>query len=167
MDIIEKLKQMGASQTQLESKTVQMVLQALAEEESIIPDTAKLEIKTLIASVDAASARLSKAEGNMARAINDADIKTQIMKSAADKATREWENATRQKESVILDKDLQEAVKAYKAVLLATREVFGDMIEKAGSTDAIIAAIQAGSYTAWRGIMGPKNEDSNKKNRYF
>lgn len=167
MDIIEKLKSMGASQTQLESKTVQMVLQALAEDGSIIPDTAKLEIKTLISAVDNASDRLSKAERSMAQTIHDANAQTQIMQRAADKATREWENATRQKESVILDKDLQEAVKAYKAVLLATREVWGDVIEKAGGTEAVIAAIQAGSYTAWRGIMGPKNEDTSKKNRYL
>lgn len=167
MDIVQKLKEMGASNAQLESKTVQMVVQALSEDQSIIPDTAKLEINNLIKAVDRADGRLAQAEAKMAHTLSSAEYKTQLMQNAAEKAARDFERATKQKESVILDKDLQEAVKAYKAVLEATKEVFGDMIEKEGGADAIIAAIQAGSYTAWRGIMGPKNDAPTKKAQYI
>lgn len=164
MDIVQKLKEMGASNAQLESKTVQMVVQALSEDQSIIPDTAMMEINNLIKAVDRADGRLARAEEKMASTLSSAEYKTQLMQNAAEKAARDFERATEQKESVILDKDLQEAVKAYKAVLQATKEVFG---ERAGSPDVIIAAIQAGSYTAWRGIMGPKNDAPAKKDRYI
>ncbi len=167
MDIVQKLKEMGAGTAQLESKTVRMVVQALSEDQSIIPDTAMMEINNLIKAVDRADRRLAQAEANMANTLSSAEYKTELMQKAAEKAAQDYERATKQKESVILDKDLQEAVKAYKAVLEATKEVFGDMIERSGSADAIIAAIQAGSYTAWRGIMGPKNDETTKKNRYF
>lgn len=51
------------------------------------------------------------------------------------------------------DSRVRDAVAAYKDVLLATREVFG---EERMTANVMIAAIEAGSYVGWRTIMGEK-----------
>lgn len=159
MDILEKLKGMGATPAMLESKTVKMVLEALAEDGSVITDTAKGEIQRLVYSVNSAASALNRANETLAQNLARAESQAKGAEEAANRACRRLQEAQRREEDVIMDKDMAEAVKAYKAILVATREVFGDMIDRTGSADAIIAAIQAGSYTAWRGIMGPKDAD--------
>ena len=56
----------------------------------------------------------------------------------------------------ISSRDVQDAVMAYDAVLKSTVDVFGIDVDPS----VMIAAIEAGSYIAWRGIMGPKQSDS-------
>lgn len=157
MDIIEKLKELGATQTQLESRTTQLVLQAFAEDASVIPDTAKREIKSLISAVNAASDRLEKAESRFDSLFSDIEKRTAQVAAAAKKAETDFERAQKLQAMAILDPDLREATKAYREVLAATMEEFG-VLMKNDSTDVMVAAINAGSYIAWRGVMGPKNE---------
>lgn len=54
----------------------------------------------------------------------------------------------------IINRETADSVIAYRKVLEATKEVFGSDC----SQDVICKAIEAGSYIAWRGIMGPKQE---------
>lgn len=49
------------------------------------------------------------------------------------------------------DHDLRNAVMAYRLVLQATQDVLGDRVLQ---DDVAVEAIKAGSYIAWRGIMG-------------
>lgn len=54
----------------------------------------------------------------------------------------------------IINRDVADAAIAYRMVLETTKNVFGDDCTQ----DVICKAIEAGSYVAWRGIMGPKQE---------
>ena len=71
------------------------------------------------------------------------------------KALIEHLNLTR-----VCSKDVQDAIMAYDAVLKSTVDVFGDILEPS----VMIAAIEAGSYIAWRGIMGPKTKEPEPRN---
>ena len=60
----------------------------------------------------------------------------------------------------IKDSQTKDGVLAYAEVLAATREIFG---EENLTENVMIAAIQAGSYLGWRGIMGPKYTEPTRR----
>lgn len=55
----------------------------------------------------------------------------------------------------IEDSKVRDAVNMYQLMLKATKETFGD---ENMTENVIIKAIEAGSFGAWRSIMGAKNE---------
>lgn len=70
------------------------------------------------------------------------------------------EEASKLGRSYIQDEHTRNGIAAYREVLHATRDVFGDE----AMTEAVICkAIEAGSYGMWRSVMGPKFDD--KKGR--
>lgn len=164
MDLIKKMEQLGANKSQLTSNTLALAVRAIAEDESVIPDTVRLDVVRLASNIENASKRLEDANAKVKYSIESAEYVTRKIKEEAQKATENYEVAKRREASVITDKDLSEAVKAYRAVLQATTDVLGNL-----DKDTQIAAINAGSYIAWRGIMGGKfkDEDQKKGARFF
>lgn len=158
MDLIKKMEQLGANKSQLTSNTLALAVKAIAEDESVIPDTVRLDIARLASAVNIASKRLEESNQKLKFTIESADYNCKKIEEEARKATENYEQAKRREESVITDKDLSEAVKAYRAVLQATTDVLGTL-----DKETQIAAINAGSYIAWRGIMGGKFKDGSEK----
>lgn len=158
MDLIKKMEQLGANKSQLTSNTLALAVRAIAEDENVIPDTVRLDIVTLSSNIERASARLVDYQNRINRTIESAEATCEHIEQRAKTATENYEAAKRREESVITDKDLSEAVKAYRAVLQATTDVLGTL-----DKETQIAAISAGSYIAWRGIMGGKFKDDSAK----
>lgn len=162
MDLVSKLREMGANEAQLTSKTLEMAVRAITEDSGVIPDTVTAGIKQLADNISRATEKLTDAQRGLKNQIDNADWNRQRIETEAQRASQRYEEAKRREESIITDEDLMEAVKAYRAVLQATTDVLGNDL----GADVQIAAINAGSYVAWRGIMGGKFADDGGKRRY-
>lgn len=158
MDLLKKMEQLGANKAQLTSGTADIAIRAIAEDEGVIPDTVRLYVERLADKVEKTSERLEEAQSKLKSTIDGAEYARRKIEEEAKKATENYEIAKRREASVITDKSLSEAVKAYRAVLQATTDVFGKL-----DKETQIAVINAGSYIAWRGIMGGKFDKDDKE----
>lgn len=150
----EKLKEMGATPSQITSGTVRMVETAIAEEAGFVDRAAMEQITRLADTFERAKEISAEIQKETQSALYSAKRDAEFAKQEINRAISCYQKAKESANGVIQDKELAEAVKAYKAVLEATKEVFGD-----NCTEIVISeAIRAGSYTAWRGIMGPKEQ---------
>lgn len=156
----EQLTKMGATPSQVNSSTVKMVERAMAEDAEFIQKTALDAVERLANTFEEAK----KNTAELVRTVNQAESKASgIISAVTDEAKREiaglqseikrledkrWE----MKEGLIKDNQTLEAVKAYRAILEATKEVFGDALTEA----TIKRAIKEAGYVAYRGVMGPK-----------
>ena len=156
----EQLTKMGACQSQVNSATVKMVEKAMVEDSEFIEKTALDVMERLANTFEEAK----KNTAELVQAVNHAEQKAdKIISAVTDEAKREiaelqseikrlddkrWE----MRAGIIKDNQTIEAVKAYRAILEATKEVFGDALTES----AIKRAIKEAGYVAYRGVMGPK-----------
>lgn len=150
------LREKGATEAQVNSKTVDLIERAMLDGEVSVSETAAEQIRILGKRVDAA-----------AEVVRIAELK-------ADGVTRELEEFDRRARDVldllnqaevaadqvsIGDPAITDGLVAFERMLVAVRDTFG----QPAMTDAVIcAAIEAGSYGMWRSIMGPKHEGAPK-----
>lgn len=133
-NIKEMLKKRGASQTQLESKTVRMM-------EDIFAEMADDELKNVGAEL------ANERREQLAFTVHEA----KSLEARLDRKMREADiRADKLKTAVKPSDDNAQAIWVYKNTLAATTEVFGDNI----TADVMVAAITAASYGMWRSIMG-------------
>lgn len=128
-DLKTVLSEMGASKQQLGSPIVAYCEKALAENKDFVAGISESRAEDIIKRIGIADQRLN-------------DVANRLSKISRETAGE------------INNGDTKDAVIAYRMVLETTKEVFGSDC----SQDVICKAIEAGSYIAWRGIMGPKQE---------
>jgi ABC-type phosphate transport system auxiliary subunit len=114
-------------------------------------EDAKKNTEALCEKVDAAT---RKADGIISEVTDAAKREIASLNTQCEILRKEKNNLSA---GIIYDKDFAEAVKVYKAVLLATKDVFGENMD----VETKIAAINAGSYIAWRGM--PEQKEFIKK----
>ena len=155
MTIREYLKSLGAAESELTAKVVTRMEQAMMFDS----DLQQFKPDTVVSIITRAADGLKEAN----KAAEQNKFAVQQLTSELNRLTKvaetEKHDLKMQIEGVegikINDKATKDAVMAYAASLKATKEVFG---EDAMTSDVIVAAINAGSYMAWRSIMGPKDE---------
>lgn len=167
----EQLTKMGATPSQVNSSTVKMVERAMVEDTEFIQKTALDAVERLANTFEEAKQNI----GQLSAMVENAEKRAgKIVSGVTEEAKKEVAGLESQVEELrrerfdlakgtIRDTGLAEAVKAYREVLQATKDVFGEEIEKHALYSCIEAAINAGSYIAWRGIMGPKSDDNLRK----
>ena len=156
MTIREYLKKLGATENELGAKVVQRMEQAML----VDADLSQFRVDTVVKIIADAASGLASANGNTKSNIAAAERITAELKGNIADAEAHIEDLRQQtkgiKDAKIKSLETKDAVMAYAAVLNATREIFGDANL---SADVMVAAINAGSYIAWRGIMGPKDPE--------
>lgn len=156
MTIREYLKMLGATDAELTAKVVTRMEKAMlfdSDLKQFSPDTV---LNMLAVSADA----LGKANGEIRVNIRKAEEDNERLGRAIAEAGRQLDDLRKQtagiKDAKINSPELRDAVMAFAATINATQEIFG---KDNMTQDVIVAAVNAGSYIAWRGIMGPKNKD--------
>lgn len=123
-------------------------------------DLSEFKADTIMAILSSAETGLYKAGSAASSATLNAQAAERSLKAAMTEAERELSDLKAQtaglRDMKINSPETKDAVMAYTATLNATKEIFG---ADAMNPDVIVAAIQAGSYMAWRSIMGPKGKD--------
>lgn len=148
--LIEWLHKKGATQSQLDSKVVEMIVQGMTDEEITTSDTAKEAINELKSKVNQAEKKIDNFARGIGR-IEDRYIKVQELLDTYEAGT---------KEKVITDESIINSINAFGRMLEMVKEVFGEE----HMTDAVIcAAITEAGYGVWRSIMGPKTEGEAKR----
>jgi len=153
MTIREYLKSIGATENELSAKVVARMEHLMMTESDLSefkPDTVMKILKGAIDGLDIAN-------NHVQRNIDEAEAKAKNLRVLIDNARIEANDLIDQtkhlSELKIRNPDIKDAVMAYAAILRATKEVFGmDSI----SAEVMCRAIEAGSYVAYRGVMGPK-----------
>lgn len=128
-DLKTVLKEIGATNQQLASPVVALCEKALTEREDFVSEITESRAKEICDNFSAAQKTLI-------------EIGVRL------------ENIESQTSSTIRNQDVRDSVIAYRNVLKTTKEIFGVDCTQ----EVICKAIEAGSYIAWRGIMGPKQE---------
>lgn len=157
--IREKLKEMHLPNSTfngiMSSNALKYIEQIIDENNNICDKEVLSQLKRIADTYENASEKAEKIARQYQSALSEAQYESQHAINEMRAMAQRYEKAKEQSNGLITDKELAEAVKAYKAVLEATKEVFGEKC-----TESVIsAAIEAGSYTAWRGIMGPKHNE--------
>jgi len=156
MTIREYLKKLGATDQELTAKVVQRMEKAML----IDADLEQFPADTVLKIITGAASGLENANGKAQGTINLMNSTAAELLKAVDSARAQLEDLKRQtsgiKDAKINSPETRDAVMAYATVLNATKEIFG---ENGLEPDVMIAAINAGSYIAWRGIMGPKDPE--------
>ena len=156
MTIREYLKSLGATDAELQAKVIGRMENAMLFD----ADLAQFKPDTVLKAIEIASNALSTANQVARQNINRAVEVSELLESASKKARNELDDLHQQiaglKDAKISSPETKDAVMAYAATLNATKEIFGS---ESMTPDVIIAAISAGSYMAWRSIMGPKDND--------
>lgn len=154
MTIREYLASIGATQAELQAKVVARMEQAMmvdADLQQFKPDTV---LEMLYKTID----ELKLRESSLSAKLSDAKTCTYHLDHALKIAQAERDDLKAQtaglKDMKISSPETKDAVMAFTATLNATKEIFGT---EAMTSDVIVAAINAGSYMAWRSIMGPKD----------
>lgn len=136
----------------LASNAYKYITEIIQENSDICDKEVLSELKRIAGVFENANEKTKEIEKKYESAIEAVQNKSIATVFAMEDLVKKYEKAKDQSNQLIMDKELADGVKAYKAVLEATKEVFGDKCTE----NVITAAIEAGSYTAWRGIMGPK-----------
>ena len=166
----ETLRRLGATESQINSSTAKLFEKAMIEDSEFCQKVAADALNRLADRFDQAESIAAKIDATYQRAKESAELQGAVLirriKTEADRFAEESEKCEKARNAtkdIIYDADLNEAVKAYKAVLSATKEVFGEFVQGEITQAAIVAAINAGSYVAWRGIMGPAEGNTKGK----
>lgn len=149
-DIRQELAQRGANKQQLNTSTVAMMEDIIAENNGEVPTGATGKADRLIAALEGAERNVRNLNSSFEDHLEEArDLVTKLNAAS--------ENA----KTLVLDKDDDiEAVKVFSAVLEVVKE---KVPEEALTENVWICGIQSASFAAWRSIMGPK--DLNDKRR--
>ena len=153
----EQLQKAGASPATMSSNALKYLEQFIAEDSGFCDKEALSQLERIADCFEQAESAQRKMESDLKHTMDRVEAAKLEIKNAIDNY------AVFRKKNLgeIEDKQIAESVKAYKTVLEATKEVFG---EKCTET-VITSAIEAGSYIAWRGIMGPKWADDSVPTR--
>lgn len=142
----EVLRDMGANDQMINSRTFKMAQQAIAEGAVDGVADAELVEQRVRESTETGVRLLRLLEG----IYEDSNRLLDVMNAAHDRLETDASKVT------VTNKKTLEAINAYEMVLARTKAVVGDE----GMTEAVwVKAIEAGSYCAWRSIMGPKFPD--------
>jgi len=160
MTIREYLKRLGATDNELTAKVV-----ARMEQQMLIDsDLSEFQPDTVMSILSRAADGLSIANDKMVSNIDHASQTLKRLQNAMGEAMAQLDDLRSQtagiKDAIIANPETKDAVMAYAATLRATKEIFG---AEAMTADVIIAAVNAGSYMAWRSIMGPKEPEQGMK----
>ena len=162
MTIREYLKKLGATDQELAAKVVQRMENAML----VDADLERFPADTVLKIITGATMGLENANGNAKDTLSRMHSTTAELLKAVDSARAQLEELKVQtagiKNAKINNPETRDAVMAYATVLNATKDIFGD---ENLEPEVMIAAINAGSYIAWRGIMGPKDLESFKSRR--
>lgn len=150
MGIKEWLASQGAIPSQINSKTVDMLVQGMTDEEISTSATAREEINRLERRVSQADAKADTLARGV-RTVEDRYSRIQELLEQTEKATAE---------RTISDPAIVDGINAFARMLESVRDTFG---EEKMTESVICAAIEAGSYGYWRSIMGPKSENEAKR----
>lgn len=133
MNLKAEMKKRGASPTQLESKSVAMIEQIIAEESGAI-DRIGYETATMIR--DEIRAEVTKAQ-----------VKTEMLKEA----TQEFNEAYKKINGMNTNPQTAEIVALYKTLLSTTMECIGAEIgENYADSEVVRQAVEGSSYIIWK-----------------
>ena len=178
MTIDEKLRERGATESQIHCKAVELVKEVIAEQSGVVPSA-------IVDGIEILEKRISEANEKMDRTesfLNSFKVQTlgqvnqlQNAISTAENCLENFQEAIGEmnktagdyiveaKNRKIKDPDVQDALTLYCRILDATQTTFG---EENMTEQVMVTAIQAGSYGLWRAIMGGKFKDDSKGPRY-
>lgn len=157
MNIREAMEKKGANKAQLESRTVEMIEEIIAENEGVVSSTASFYKQTLEANLR----KYNSAVSLLAREIDRLERGSKELKGEFSKTQADVSKAVSQYEQKIIeDSRMKDALIMYSHMLSITKEVFG---EENMTENVMMQAIEAGSYAIWRGIMGQKFVDDEQK----
>lgn len=151
MDIKEILRKRGANDQQLNSKTVKMIEEAIAEMSSEELGGVSAEEAVKIKN------EMNEMASKIARDIFNYHSLTLVLDSGqrrANDAREALDNSLKAYESIAkfipTTGDVLIAVAAYSGILEATKKILGEDL----SDEVLKSAIEAASYGAWRSVMG-------------
>ena len=166
MTIREYLKSIGATEAELSAKVVGRMESRMlfdTDMQKFAPDTVMQIVKMAVDELRDAGRISSKIEVG----VLNANAAASRLENAIRQSEMQLKDLERQtagiKDAKIENRETRDAVMAYTATLRATREIFG---EAAMTPEVMAETIKAGSYIAWRGIMGPKEPETMPKRRY-
>jgi len=159
MTIREYLEQLGATQGEMAAKVVGRMERAMM----VDADLSQFKADTVLSVLDKATRELETAKSKSDGVMFRVEALTKQLNSAASWAQANLDDLKKQtaglKDAKIEDRDTKDAAMAYAFTLRATKEIFG---EENMTENVMVAAINAGSYMAWRSIMGPKGDEGPK-----
>lgn len=144
MGLREWMAERGATEQQLNAKVVNMVEEAMTDDAVTSSATAKAMVAGLVKSVERADAKADA----LARGVGRLEDRYGKVLALLEEAERDARGA------VIHSEQVKDGVLAFRKVLEAVRETFG---EDRMSDAVMCAAIEAASYGMWRAVMGPKD----------
>ena len=156
----EQLVKQGATPAQLKSSTVKMVEKAIVSEAGFVDKAALDVMERLAATFEEAKSNTAELKAMVDAASRKADTIVSGVTADARKEVAKLEEQVsalkRERDNFraarINDSQIVEAVKAYRAVLIATKDVFGEAMTE----EIMKKAIKAAGFVAYRGVMGPK-----------
>lgn len=150
----------GASSIQLSSKTMEMVEEILAEDAGVITPTVENYMKNLEQKADKITQRMTETNSKILRIqANISNMEKDV--SAVNDSVKDFVKGN--KDKVVEDKKLKDAILAYHQILAITIDSFGADKMTEG---VMVKAIEAGSYAFWRSVMGGKYPDEDNNNAW-
>lgn len=165
IDIRTMLKRMGATESQLNSKTMEMVEEAIANDAVDGLATADERVKSLMT-------RIGRAEASLDENINLATRKATTLNNSVSKAEAACHEVDRRiaqlgvaADSVtVSDQSVMDAVNAYTLMLTRSKEILGPE----GMTEEVTKQIvETAGYVMYRTVMGPKEQPKPVVNKYY
>lgn len=153
----DKMLAKGASAVQISSKTMEMVEEILAEDAGVITPTVANYMKNLEKKADKITQNMTETNFKIQRMqMNISNMEKDV--TAVNDSVKDFVKGNKNK--VVEDKRLKDAILAYHQILAITIDSFGADKMTEG---VMVKAIEAGSYAFWRSVMGGKypNDDSN------
>lgn len=159
MTIREYLQKLGATDAELRANVVSRMENAML----IDTDLSEMKADTVECIMNDTLHAIATAQKALMLDAGNARDTIRSLESMIAQAKREANDLREQvgvvQDSKITDPASKDAVRVYAATLNATKEVIG---EGNLTPEVIISAIEAGSYMAWRSIMGPKEPEGPK-----
>lgn len=155
MTIREYLTEIGATPAEMSAKVINRMEQHMMTDGDL-KDLQLDTVKSMLhQTIEAACRENERCEGN----VSIATIAIESLCKSVEEAekTKRWIEGQQKliAQCHILDARTCDAVAAFRTVIKAVQDVFGEE----NMTEAVmVAAIEAGSYMGWRSIMGPKED---------
>lgn len=163
MTIRQYLRGLGATENELKANVIERMERAMmldTDLEQLKPDTVLAMLEKAVSGVETFNNSLKSNINDGNKIQRELSDKIEAAKDTCDELRTQMNGARNVK---INNPETRDAVMAFAATLNATKEIFG---AEAMSGDVIVAAINAGSYMAWRSIMGPKDSTEQVKSNW-
>lgn len=153
----EKLVEAGASEVQMNAKVLTLAENVIAEaSDEEFKEMGISRVGQLLEDLRSATNKIKSATNNLEYSINKAKNEEERISNMVD-ILKGCGEAT----ITVLDDTTSQAIEVYKQILKATQEVFGTDLSDAVKS----SAIEAGSYGAWRTIMGEAKSSYGRRER--